>query len=172
MAKKIYEWRTVPTQRFRTIATSFIQITASGICGSDLHLYDGMMPTMEKGDILGHEPMGIVVEIGKGIANLKKGDCVACAWRKPKGKPRPLCLATFDSVLDKIKVATSLGTDRVHVLREAAYCCRGGGTLSLPGVYIGMVDKFPNGSDYEQGPDDQNRANPHASLPQAAAQEN
>ena len=39
-----------------------IKITTSGICGSDLHIYDGYIPTMEAGDILGHEPMGVVVE--------------------------------------------------------------------------------------------------------------
>ena len=40
-----------------------IQVTASGICGSDLHLYDGLMPSMEEGDIIGHEPMGIVIPL-------------------------------------------------------------------------------------------------------------
>jgi threonine dehydrogenase-like Zn-dependent dehydrogenase len=53
-----------------------IRITASGICGSDLHLFNGLMPTMEKGDILGHEPMGIVVEVGSEIRNLSVGDRV------------------------------------------------------------------------------------------------
>ena len=41
-----------------------VKITSTAICGSDLHLYDGYMPTMEDGDILGHEPMGEVVEVG------------------------------------------------------------------------------------------------------------
>lgn len=53
-----------------------IQVTASGICGSDLHLYDGLMPTMEEGDIIGHEPMGIVVEVGSAVQKFKKGDRV------------------------------------------------------------------------------------------------
>jgi threonine dehydrogenase-like Zn-dependent dehydrogenase len=55
---------------------AIIKITATAICGSDLHLYDDMMPTMEKGDILGHEPMGEVVETGSAIKKLKKGDRV------------------------------------------------------------------------------------------------
>ena len=42
-----------------------IQITSTAICGSDLHLYDGLMPTMEAGDVIGHEPMGVVVETGR-----------------------------------------------------------------------------------------------------------
>jgi threonine dehydrogenase-like Zn-dependent dehydrogenase len=53
-----------------------IQITATAICGSDLHLYDGLMPSMQEGDILGHEPMGIVVEVGSGVKKFRKGDRV------------------------------------------------------------------------------------------------
>ncbi len=53
-----------------------IKVTASGICGSDLHLYSGSMPTMEEGDIIGHEPMGIVVETGSAVKKFKKGDRV------------------------------------------------------------------------------------------------
>ncbi|PYX83466.1 MAG: glutathione-dependent formaldehyde dehydrogenase [Acidobacteria bacterium] len=55
---------------------AIVRITRSAICGSDLHLYDGYIPTMEPGDILGHEFMGEVVEIGSGVKNLKKGDRV------------------------------------------------------------------------------------------------
>jgi len=51
-----------------------LKVTATAICGSDLHLLDGFMPTMESGDILGHEFMGEVVETGKAITNLKVGD--------------------------------------------------------------------------------------------------
>ncbi len=53
-----------------------VQITTTAICGSDLHLFDGYMPAMEEGDILGHEPMGKVVEVGKSVKNLKVGDRV------------------------------------------------------------------------------------------------
>ncbi|MES2980903.1 MAG: zinc-dependent alcohol dehydrogenase [Verrucomicrobiota bacterium] len=53
-----------------------IQITASGICGSDLHLYDGLMPSMQDGDIIGHEPMGIVVEVGSAVKKFQVGDRV------------------------------------------------------------------------------------------------
>src|SRR4051794_9162490 len=55
---------------------AIVKITSTAICGSDLHLYDGMMPTMEKGDVLGHEPMGEVVEVGSGVKKLKIGDRV------------------------------------------------------------------------------------------------
>ncbi len=55
---------------------AIVRITATAICGSDLHLYDGLMPTMEKGDILGHEPMGEVVEVGAEVKKIKVGDRV------------------------------------------------------------------------------------------------
>jgi len=53
-----------------------IKVTSTCICGSDLHLYEVMAPFMEKGDIMGHEPMGIVTEIGSAITNVKVGDRV------------------------------------------------------------------------------------------------
>jgi threonine dehydrogenase-like Zn-dependent dehydrogenase len=53
-----------------------IKVTASGICGSDLHLYGGLIPTMKAGDVLGHEPMGEVVAKGKAVKKLKIGDRV------------------------------------------------------------------------------------------------
>jgi threonine dehydrogenase-like Zn-dependent dehydrogenase len=53
-----------------------IKITSTAICGSDLHLFNGFQPTMEKGDQLGHENMGEVVEVGSGISTLKAGDRV------------------------------------------------------------------------------------------------
>jgi threonine dehydrogenase-like Zn-dependent dehydrogenase len=65
---------------------AIIKITLTAICGSDLHLYDGYIPTMEPGDILGHEFMGEVVETGKGVTNLKKGDRVAVPFTISCGK--------------------------------------------------------------------------------------
>jgi threonine dehydrogenase-like Zn-dependent dehydrogenase len=55
---------------------AIVRITLTAICGSDLHLYNGFIPTMKKGDILGHEFMGEVVEVGKDNKTLKKGDWV------------------------------------------------------------------------------------------------
>lgn len=53
---------------------AIIKVTTAAICGSDLHLYDGVIPTMQRGDILGHETMGIVMEIGKEVKKVKVGD--------------------------------------------------------------------------------------------------
>ena len=55
---------------------AIIKITACAICGSDLHLYDGYQPTMKSGDILGHENMGVVIEVGSEVKNLRVGDRV------------------------------------------------------------------------------------------------
>ena len=67
---------TVPDPTIEDARDAIIKITSTCICGSDLHLYDGYMPTMEAGDVLGHEPMGEVVEVGKDVRKLKKGDRV------------------------------------------------------------------------------------------------
>jgi threonine dehydrogenase-like Zn-dependent dehydrogenase len=66
----------VPDPKILNDRDAIVKITSTAICGSDLHLYDGYIPTMEKGDILGHEFMGEVVETGKGVTNLKQGDRV------------------------------------------------------------------------------------------------
>jgi threonine dehydrogenase-like Zn-dependent dehydrogenase len=67
---------TVPDPKLLNPRDAIIKITSTAICGSDLHLYDGYIPTMEKGDILGHEPMGEVIEVGSEVKNLKVGDRV------------------------------------------------------------------------------------------------
>ncbi|MDQ6645489.1 MAG: glutathione-dependent formaldehyde dehydrogenase [Chloroflexota bacterium] len=66
----------VPDPKILNPRDAIVKITSTAICGSDLHLYDGYIPTMEKGDILGHEFMGEVVEVGRGVENLQKGDRV------------------------------------------------------------------------------------------------
>ena len=66
----------VPDPRIEEPTDAIVRITASGICGSDLHLYNGFAPAMKPGDIIGHEPMGEVVEVGSAVTKLKKGDKV------------------------------------------------------------------------------------------------
>ena len=66
----------VPDPKILNDRDAIVKITSTAICGSDLHLYDGYIPTMKKGDILGHEFMGEVVETGRGVGNLQVGDRV------------------------------------------------------------------------------------------------
>jgi threonine dehydrogenase-like Zn-dependent dehydrogenase len=311
----------VPDPKILAPTDAIIRITATAICGSDLHLYDGLVPTMEEGDVLGHEPMGEVVEVGSEVRKLKKGDrvvvpftisCGKCwfcekglfslcdtsnpnaemarkemgsspaglygyshmlggfaggqaeylrvpyadvgpikiesdlrdeqvlflsdifptgymaaencdiergdtvavwgcgpvgqftirsAWMLGAGRviaidcvPERLRLAekgnaetidfsketvydrlmemtkargpdrcidavgceahgsgSIDAVVDKVKAAVYLATDRAHVVREAIKCCRKGGTISTPGVYIGFLDKIPLGAFMNKG---------------------
>ncbi len=70
------EVRDVPDPQILNRRDAIVRITATAICGSDLHLVDGYIPTMKKGDILGHEFMGEVVETGAGVGNLAVGDRV------------------------------------------------------------------------------------------------
>jgi len=314
---------TVPDPVIQDRQDTIIKITSTAICGSDLHLFDGYQPTMEDGDILGHENMGEVVEVGSEVKNLKvgdrvvvpftiscgacwfcdrtlfslcdvsnpnaelartamgqspaglfgfshmlggfaggqaeylrvpysdvgpikipngipdeqvlflsdifptaymaaenaqieKGDTVAiwgggpvgqltvqCAWMLGAGRviliervPERIALAransdveiidfdntenvydrlmemtagrgpdscidavgteahgmgAVDAVIDKAKAAVKLGTDRPHVLRQAIMSCRKGGTLSVPGVYVGLLDKIPFGALMNKG---------------------
>lgn len=313
---------TVPDPRIQDPRDIIVKITSTAICGSDLHLYGGFVPSMEKGDIVGHEPMGEVVEVGREIKALRRGDrvvvpftisCGACffcrkqmfslcdtsnpnadaaresmsqspagllgyshllggfpggqaeylrvpfadigpvkippglpdeqvlflsdifptgymaaenadiepgetvavwgcgpvgqfairsAWMLDAGRviaidrvPERLRMAeeqghaetinfedgdvyerlmaltsgrgpdrcidavgteahgrgSVDAMFDKVKVAAYRGTDRPHVLREAIMCCRKGGTISVPGVYIGFLDKIPFGAAMGKG---------------------
>lgn len=67
---------TVPDPKIDHGRDAIIKVTACAICGSDLHLLDGVMPSMEKGDVVGHETMGEVVEVGKANTKLNVGDRV------------------------------------------------------------------------------------------------
>ena len=311
----------IPDPVIRDRRDILLKVTSTAICGSDLHLYNGLMPTMKKGDVLGHEPMGEVVEAGAAITKFKIGDrvvvpftisCGECFFctkgmfslcdrsnpnaevaRKAMGQspaglfgyshmlggfaggqaeylrvpfadvgpikippelsdeqvlflsdifptgymaaencqieegdtvavwgcgpvgqfalqsawmfgaarviaidrvPERLAMAasqskaevidfsrdkvfdrlmemtdgrgpdrcidavgteadvsSFDTIVDRVKVASYLGTDRPHVLREAIMACRKGGTVSIPGVYIGILDKIPFGAAMNKG---------------------
>jgi threonine dehydrogenase-like Zn-dependent dehydrogenase len=66
----------VPDPKILNSRDAIVRVTSTAICGSDLHLYGGYIPTMRKGDVLGHEFMGEVVETGPGVSNLRAGDRV------------------------------------------------------------------------------------------------
>ncbi|MEU3188177.1 zinc-dependent alcohol dehydrogenase [Streptomyces sp. NPDC006923] len=76
MGRNSVEVLTVPDPQILNAQDAIVKITSTAICGSDLHLYDGYIPTMEKGDVLGHEFMGEVVETGPAVRHLKTGDRV------------------------------------------------------------------------------------------------
>ena len=311
----------VPDPKIEDQRDAIIKVSACAICGSDLHIYGGLIPQMEAGDIVGHETMGEVVEVGSGVPNLKVGDrvvvpfTIACGrcffclrgfhsacertnpdaekarklWghapaglfgyshllggypggqaeylrvpcadtgpikvpnglsdeqvlflsdifptgymaaencdlkggetvavcgcgpvgqfairsafllgaarviaidrvqerlamahaagaetidfmamdvydaiqEKTQGRGADACIdavgteahstASLDSMLDRVKQATYLGTDRPHVLRQAIHCCRNFGTVSIVGVYGGFLDKIPMGSAMNRG---------------------
>jgi len=312
---------TVPDPKIEHSRDAIIKVTSCAICGSDLHIYDGVIPTMEHGDVIGHETMGEVVEVGPDVGDLKVGDrvvvpfTIACGdcffckrgyfsgcersnpnkvkaeklWghspaglfgyshllggysggqaeylRIPYADVGPIKVPThltddqvlflsdifptgymaadfctiqpgdtiaiwgcgpvgqmairsafllgaerviaidtvrermalaeaagavtldfrdkdvydqiqeltdgrgadacidavgteadtgsgFDAIVDRVKVATFMGTDRPHVLRQAIHCCRNFGTVSIVGVYGGFLDKIPMGSAINRG---------------------
>lgn len=78
--KKSVEVRTVPRPQLTEPRDVIIKITATTICGSDLHLYKNTMPNMKDGDILGHEFMGVVEEVGSSVKRLQKGQRVVVAF--------------------------------------------------------------------------------------------
>jgi len=314
-------YETVADPKIQNPRDAIIKVTACAICGSDLHIYDGVIPEMEKGDVIGHETMGEVVEVGAGNTKLKVGDrvvvpftisCGECFFCKrgyysgcersnpdkkkveklwghspaglfgyshllggyaggqaeylrvpyadvgpikvpsglsddqvlflsdifptgymaaefcniqdgdtiaiwgcgpvgqfairsafllgagrviaidtvpermamakaagatvldfmkedvyeciqdlTSGRGADACIdavgtephttASFDSMVDRVKVATFMGTDRPHVIRQAIHCCRNFGTVSIVGVYGGFLDKIPMGSAINRG---------------------
>lgn len=86
----------VPDPKIEKSDDMIIKVTSTAICGSDLHLIHGFIPNMQEDYVIGHEPMGIVEEVGSGVTKLKKGDrviipfniaCGECFFCKPAGKP-------------------------------------------------------------------------------------
>ena len=76
----------VPDPKILNSHDCIVRVTATAICGSDLHLFDGLVPSMMKGDILGHEFMGEVVEVGPDVKNIKVGDRVVVPFPIACGK--------------------------------------------------------------------------------------
>jgi threonine dehydrogenase-like Zn-dependent dehydrogenase len=108
-----------------------IKVTRTAICGSDLHLFDGFIPTMEAGDILGHEFMGIVEEVGRQVTNLKRGDRVVV----------PFTIACGNCLFCKKKIWAACDNSNPNAhLMEAAYGYSGSGLFGyshMMGGYAG-----------------------------------
>ncbi|ORV49294.1 glutathione-dependent formaldehyde dehydrogenase [Mycolicibacter engbaekii] len=80
-AKRKVQVDTVPDPKIEQPTDAVIEVTTTNICGSDLHLYEVLGAFMDPGDILGHEPIGIVVEVGREVSNLKPGDRVVIPFQ-------------------------------------------------------------------------------------------
>ncbi|HEY8942986.1 MAG TPA: zinc-dependent alcohol dehydrogenase [Polyangiaceae bacterium] len=76
MGKQKVQVVDVPDPKILNAQDAIVRVTSTAICGSDLHLFNGYVPAMERGDVLGHEFMGEVVEVGREVKNLKVGDRV------------------------------------------------------------------------------------------------
>jgi threonine dehydrogenase-like Zn-dependent dehydrogenase len=107
------------------------------------------------------ERLALAREAGAQTLDFRKDDIYECIQELTKGRGADACIdavgtepdstASFDSIIDRVKVATFMGTDRPHVLRQAIHCCRNFGTVSIVGVYGGFLDKIPMGSAINRG---------------------
>src|SRR3954465_13084639 len=76
----------VPDPTIEEPTDAIIRVTSSGLCGSDLHLYEVLTPFMVEGDVLGHEPMGIVEAVGSAVTELQVGDRVVVPFNVACGR--------------------------------------------------------------------------------------
>lgn len=99
MGRNSVEVRDVPDPKILNDRDAIVRITSTAICGSDLHLYDGYVPEMKRGDIVGHEFMGEVVELGRAVGNLQLGDRVVVPFPIACGACAP-CTAGMTSICE------------------------------------------------------------------------
>jgi threonine dehydrogenase-like Zn-dependent dehydrogenase len=131
MGKNKIETQTVDDPQLLNPHDAIIKVTRTAICGSDLHLFDGFIPTMEQGDIMGHEFMGIVEEVGQSVTNLKRGDRVVVPFTIACGQ----CLFCKK----KLWAACDNSNPNAHLM-ETAYGYSGSGLFGyshMMGGYAG-----------------------------------
>ena len=118
-AKRTVSVEEVPDPEIIEPTDAIIRVTSTAICGSDLHLYEVLGPFMDKGDVIGHEPMGIVEEVGSAVTNLKVGDRVVVPFTVSCGHCY-MCKRGFQSQCETTQVrkydkgATLFGYSRLY----------------------------------------------------------
>jgi threonine dehydrogenase-like Zn-dependent dehydrogenase len=120
----------VPDPRILNPRDAIVRVTATAICGSDLHLYNGHVPSMQKGDILGHEFMGTIVEIGRAVKNLSPGDRVVVPFAISCGRCY-YCRHDLWSLCDN--------SNPNAAALEAAYGASGAGLFGYSHLYGGYA---------------------------------
>lgn len=105
----------VPEPKILNKRDAIVRVTSTAICGSDLHLYNGLIPTMVSGDILGHEFMGEVVDVGPEVKNLRTGDRVVVPFPIACGA----CSACKSSMYSLCETRT-----RTHGWRRSSWATR------------------------------------------------
>lgn len=131
MGKSKVETLTVPDPALLNPHDAILRVTRTAICGSDLHLYDGFIPTMEAGDILGHEFMGVVEEVGSEVKNLRRGDRVVV--------PFTIACGSCEFCRKQLWSACDNTNPNAHLM-EAAYGYSGSGLFGyshMMGGYAG-----------------------------------
>ena len=108
----------VPDPKIEDARDVIVKVTACAICGSDLHLMNGMMPTMKSGDVLGHEFMGEVVEVGQGFTKFKTGDKIVVPFNINCGECRQCRMGNW-ACSD-----TRTCWEGMRVARPNTYVCR------------------------------------------------
>jgi threonine dehydrogenase-like Zn-dependent dehydrogenase len=109
-------------------------VTTTGACRRSTHLYVAAAETINFEEVKVYDRL-MEMTTGRGPDR-----CLDAVGAEAYGA------GSFDAIVDKAKAAVMLGTDRPHVLRSAIMSCRKGGALSIPGVYIGLLDKIPLGA--------------------------
>jgi threonine dehydrogenase-like Zn-dependent dehydrogenase len=141
----------VPDPTIEDPTDAIIEVSSSAICGSDLHLYEVLGPYIDRGDVLGHEPMGTVVEVGKGVTNLAVGDRVVAPFNVSCGH----CFMCEDGLTTQCETtqvralgngAGFLGYTKLYGIPDGSKAYSGGQAeyLRLPHADFGAM-KVPEG---------------------------
>lgn len=120
----------VPDPKIEHPRDAIIKVTSTCICGSDLHLYDGLIQTLQRGDVLGHEPMGEVIEVGPEVTNLKVGDRVVVPFTISCGDCL-FCKQQLFSLCDE--------SNPNHELAEKVYGSSGAGLFGFSHMFGGYA---------------------------------